>query len=222
VSFDRGRVSSAATLTSVALPSPGCSPEGHHCDDGPSDCATFHHGVETVVVPALARRYERHRRQFGVETPRPWDVSVDLFNRPLIKPHDTVDELTGRAEAIVRCLDPTLGEYFGIMRREELLDLESRNGKAPGGYCTNFPYHKRPAIFMNASGVVGNARTLLHEAGHAFHNSEAGEILPLVVQRHPGSEMAEVASMSMELLSALSGPVEGRLLHARSSAAGPH
>ncbi|HET7035867.1 MAG TPA: M3 family oligoendopeptidase [Thermomicrobiaceae bacterium] len=171
-------------------------------DYSPEDCETFHHAVETVVVPALARRYELRRRQLGVETLRPWDVSVDPFNRPPLAPYETIDELTGKAEAIFQRVDPVLGDYFATMRREELLDLESRTGKAPGGYCTNLPYRKRPFIFMNASGVVGNVRTLLHESGHAFHNFEAGAALPLLSQRHPGSEMAEVASMSMELLSA--------------------
>jgi oligoendopeptidase F len=87
------------------------------------------------------------------------------------------------------------------MVREHLLDLDSRKGKAPGGYCTSFPFRGRPFIFMNAAGVQGDVETLLHEAGHAFHVFEAHAI-PLYWQRHPGSEMAEVASMSMELLTA--------------------
>ena len=82
---------------------------------------------------------------------------------------------------------------------ERLLDLDSRKGKAPGGYCETLHYRGRPFIFMNAVGLVDDVMTLLHEAGHAFHAFAAHE-QPLIWQRHPGSEAAELASMSMELL----------------------
>ncbi|MCA1669078.1 MAG: M3 family metallopeptidase, partial [Thermomicrobia bacterium] len=112
-----------------------------------------------------------------------------------------MDTLIADAETIFQRLDPTLGGYFKLMADEHLLDLDSRKGKRPGGYCTGLPYRGRPFIFMNAVGVAGDVNTLLHEAGHAFHNIEA-QAQPLIFQRHPGSEMAEVASMSMELLTA--------------------
>jgi len=94
---------------------------------------------------------------------------------------------------------------------EGLLDLESRKGKAPGGYCDTLHVRGRPFIFMNASGVLDDLVTLLHESGHAFH-AFAAHALPLVWQRHPGAEAAELASMSMELLSADHlGPTAGML-----------
>jgi oligoendopeptidase F len=82
---------------------------------------------------------------------------------------------------------------------ERLLDLESRPGKAPGGFCSPLPHRGRAFIFMNAAGVDSDVRTLLHEAGHAFHNFEK-QSLPLIWQQEVGSEAAEFASMSMELL----------------------
>jgi oligoendopeptidase F len=85
------------------------------------------------------------------------------------------------------------------MADADLLDLDNRKGKAPGAYCQTLAFRKMPLIFMNAVGMDDDMRTLLHEAGHAFHSLEASR-LPLLFQRHPGSEMAEVASMSMELL----------------------
>jgi oligoendopeptidase F len=87
------------------------------------------------------------------------------------------------------------------MADANLLDLDNRKGKAPGGYCQTLSFRKMPLIFMNAVGMDDDLRTLLHESGHAFHSFEASR-LPLLFQRHPGSEMAEVASMSMELLAA--------------------
>ena len=123
------------------------------------------------------------------------------YRRSPLKPFDNVGTLITQAETIFARVDPKLGEYFTTMATEHLLDLDSRKGKAPGGYCIDYPYRGRPFIFMNAVGVNGDVETLLHEAGHAFHVFEAHHI-PLYWQRSPGSEMAEVASMSMELLTA--------------------
>ncbi|MBA3276372.1 MAG: M3 family oligoendopeptidase [Chloroflexia bacterium] len=173
----------------------------HRYDYTPADCETFHVSVEQTFVPAISRRFELRKRQMGVDSLKPWDTSHDPLGLPPLKPYDSVDEWNAKSEAIFRRVDPAFGDYFGTMRSEHLLDLESRKGKRPGGFCTSFPYRKRPFIFMNASGVGSDVRTLLHEAGHAFHGFESSS-LPFLYQRQYGSEMAEVASMSMELLSA--------------------
>jgi oligoendopeptidase F len=170
-------------------------------DYTPADCERFHEAVEQTIVPAVARRLEQRRQRMNLDTLRPWDTAVDPEGRPRLHPFDDVDTLIDRGEAIFQQLDPVLGGYFQTMITEDLLDLDSRKGKAPGGYCTSFPWRGRPFIFMNAAGVQGDVETLLHEAGHAFHVFEAHPI-PLYWQRHPGAEMAEVASMSMELLTA--------------------
>lgn len=175
--------------------------EKNRFDYTPADCERFHAAVEETVVPAVARRLERRRHALGLDRLRPWDTQVDPARRPALRPFDDVIDLIGRGETIFQRVDPTLGRYFERMAEEHLLDLDSRKGKAPGGYCTAFPQSGVPFIFMNAVGVAGDVTTLLHEAGHAFHNFEARK-LPLMFQRHPGSEMAEVASMSMELLTA--------------------
>lgn len=170
-------------------------------DYTPEDCFSFHDAVEQTFVPAVARRHEVRKQQMRLDTLRPWDTGADPYGRPPLRPYDTIDEMTGKAQDIFAKVDPVLGNQFGIMRDEGLLDLDSRKGKRPGGFCTSFPYRKRPFIFMNASGVGSDVRTLLHEAGHAFHGFASGD-LPFIYQRMYGSEMAEVASMSMELLSA--------------------
>jgi oligoendopeptidase F len=167
----------------------------------PEDCEQFHQAVERTVVPAVERIRERRRQQLGLDSLRPWDLDVDPLGRPPLQPFDDVSDLVGRAIGIFQRVDPLLGDYFQQMSDENLLDLESRKNKAPGGYCTSLPHRGQPFIFMNSVEVAGDVRTLLHEAGHAFHTFEAHK-QPLIWQRHPGSEMAEVASMSMELLSA--------------------
>lgn len=169
-------------------------------DYTPEDCYSFHRAVSATFVPALSEFHAERKRAMGVDSLRPWDLGQDPEGRPALKPYDTMDEMTAIAEKVFGEVAPVLGEQFGIMRNEGLLDLEARAGKRPGGFCTSFPYRKRPFIFMNASGTGGDVRTLLHEAGHAFHGFATMEHLPYLKQRRYGSEMAEVASMSMELL----------------------
>ncbi len=171
-------------------------------DYTPEDCEVFHAAIEQVVVPAATRVYERQRALLGVETLRPWDLDRDDVyppSRPPLYPFKTIDELVSKAENIFRQVDPELGEYFAIMRREKLLDLDNRKGKAPGGYQAALAVAKRPFIFMNAVGIHDDVQTLLHEGGHAFHLMETVH-LPYMQQWHYSAEMAEVASMSMELL----------------------
>jgi oligoendopeptidase F len=110
-----------------------------------------------------------------------------------------VDQFVAAARRVFDRVDPVLGGQFQTMIDERLLDLDSRKGKAPGGYCETLHFRGRPFIFMNAVGLVDDVMTLLHEAGHAFH-AFASHRQPLIWQRHPGSEAAELASMSMELL----------------------
>ena len=174
--------------------------EKYRYDYTPEDCYQFHDAVSATFVPALKELQDKRKHTMGVDSLRPWDLGHDPEGAEPLKPYDTIDDLTATAVDVFTKVDPVLGEQFGIMRSEELLDLEARTGKRPGGFCTSFPYRKRPFIFMNASGTGGDVRTLLHEAGHAFHGFATAEHLPYLSQRRYGSEMAEVASMSMELL----------------------
>lgn len=170
-------------------------------DYKPADCEAFREAIEATVIPLLARRRERRRERLGVATLRPWDLGVDPLGRPPLRPYGTAAELVERAGTVFASLDPTLGGYFATMATEGLLDLDTRPGKQPAGYCTNLPYRRRPFIFMTGAGVADDVTTILHEGGHAFHSFEAFA-LPLVFQWDPGAEMAEVASMAMELLAA--------------------
>jgi oligoendopeptidase F len=168
-------------------------------DYSPEDCIRWQDAVEKTVVPAVARIRERRRQRLGLDALRPWDLNQDVAGRPPLRPFDQVSELISGSTRIFSTLDPELGGYFRTMADEGLLDLGSRKGKAPGGYCDQFTLIGRPIIFMNAVGVARDLETLLHESGHAFHVFEWNQIEP-IFQRFPGAEMCEVASMSMELL----------------------
>jgi oligoendopeptidase F len=118
-----------------------------------------------------------------------------------LRPFESMAELEAKTSAIFHAVDPQLGEYFEIMRREGLLDLDNRKNKAPGGYCTEFPITGCPFIFANSIGVHDDVQTLLHEGGHAFHLFESAA-LPYGWHIQIPWEFLEVASMSMELLAA--------------------
>ncbi len=165
----------------------------------PEDCMRFHEAVEEAVLPAVDRIHERRRRLMELDHVRPWDTSVDPAGRPALKPFPDMATFIDRAANVFGHVDGDFRGYYETMVDAHLLDLENRKGKAPGAYSQTLSFRKQPLIFMNAVGVDDDVRTLLHESGHAFHSFEAAR-LPLLFQRHPGSEMAEVASMSMELL----------------------
>jgi oligoendopeptidase F len=177
-------------------------------DYTPEDGSRFQQAIEDVAVPAAERVYERHRRRLGLDALRPWDLSDGRWSRPpdppgvpRLHPFSEISELQSKTSAIFHRVDPQLGAHFEAMGREGLLDLDNRKHKATGAYCEEFAAARRPFIFMNAVGLHDDVQTLLHESGHAFHVFEMAH-LPYRQQMLIGLEIAEVASMSMELLAA--------------------
>jgi oligoendopeptidase F len=168
-------------------------------DYTPEDCFTFHNAIEDVVVPLAGKIYEKRRRRLGLDSMRPWDVEVDSSGAPTLEPYTGQDELIQHTLNIFQEVDPALAHHYAAMADADLMDLDTRNGKALGGYCSTLPLRRRPFIFMNGAGTHDDVQTMLHEAGHAFHVFEASE-LPYVWQLDSPMEFAEVASMSMELL----------------------
>ncbi|NWF67716.1 MAG: M3 family oligoendopeptidase [Chloroflexi bacterium] len=170
-------------------------------DYTPQDCETFHAAIEAAVVPAVQRLNAKRRQQTGLAALRPWDFGFDVHGRAPLRPFEDVTDLDARCEVIFNQVDAALGKHFAHMRQHKLLDLPNRKSKAPGGYCTSYPAERVPFIFMNAVGIHDDVQTLLHEAGHAFHVYETNH-LPYYQQTDYTMEMAEVASMAMELLAA--------------------
>lgn len=171
----------------------------HRFDYTPEDCRRYHDTVEKLVLPLSAEIQKKRAEMMKLEPLRPWDTSVDPQGRAPLKPFTAVEELRAGARDIFKRLDPELGAQFAEMDGIGLLDLASRKGKAPGGYQATLAETRLPFIFMNAVGVDGDVRTLLHEGGHAFHTMAVRQE-PLTAYRHAPMEFCEVASMSMELL----------------------
>ncbi|GMV96608.1 MAG: hypothetical protein AMXMBFR83_09700 [Phycisphaerae bacterium] len=168
-------------------------------DYTPADAFAFHEAIEQHVVPAYRAIQRARQATLKVDRLRPWDLAVDPHGRPPLRPFEGGAELSARCSAVFHRLCPDLGRQFDAMIEAGWLDLESRKGKAPGGYQATFDETRHPFIFMNAVGLHRDVETLLHEGGHAFHALAARDE-PLLAYRHATMEMAEVASMGMELL----------------------
>ncbi|MBI3814713.1 MAG: M3 family oligoendopeptidase [Nitrospinae bacterium] len=160
------------------------------------DCLRFHDSIERAAVPLVERLAEKRRAEMKVESLRPWDMVVDPLGKPPLQPFKNAGELQDGVEKIFSRIDSRLGERFNSIRK--MMDLESRDGKAPGGYQTTFEERRIPFIFTNAAGMHEDVTTLLHEGGHAFHTLSCRR-QPMIWYRHSSMEFSEVASMTQEL-----------------------
>jgi len=170
-------------------------------DYTPEDCVKFHTAVEKHLVPLARALQEVRKGKLKVDKLRPWDLSVDPDQRPPLRPFAKAEELVAKSDKIFQKLDSRLAGFFALLRVNELVDLENRKGKAPGGYQSTLSEARLPFIFMNAVGMQRDVETLVHEAGHAFH-AVAARDQKIHAYRSSPIEFAEVASMSMELMTA--------------------
>lgn len=164
------------------------------------DCLNFHEAVKLHAVPLINAHDEQRRKKLKLDDYRPWDTSVDEEGLPPLKPFANAQELIDRTIECFNKLDPFFGDCINTMQKMKRLDLDSRLGKAPGGY--QYPLYETdvPFIFMNSVGLHRDLVTMVHEGGHAIHSFLDFD-LELVDFKSPPSEVAELASMSMELMS---------------------
>lgn len=168
-------------------------------DYGVEDCLRFHEAVKTHVVPMLDELAVFRKQQLGLSKLRPYDLAVDLFAKSPLQPFADVEQLIERTAVVFGKVDPYFEECLRCLQAIGHLDLSSRHSKAPGGY--NYPMMETgaPFIFMNATSSLRDMVTLLHEGGHAVH-SFLSKDLPLTSSKSFPSEIAELASMGMELI----------------------
>ncbi|HVW98106.1 MAG TPA: M3 family oligoendopeptidase [Mucilaginibacter sp.] len=169
-------------------------------DYTPQDCYTFHEAIEKEVVPILREQAEKRKTALGLDVLKPWDLDVDVSGKPALKPFNNGAELIEKSIQCFSNINRYLGERLEIMKDNNLFDVESRKGKAPGGY--NYPLSETgaPFIFMNSANTFRDLTTMVHEGGHAVHTFLTAD-LELNDFKHCPSEVAELASMSMELIS---------------------
>ena len=164
------------------------------------DCFDFHNSVEKHIVPIYRKINQEKLDKFGFERFKPYDTSADPEGKDPLKPFEGGDELLSKTISIFDKIDPYFSDCLATMKEIGHLDLESKKGKAPGGY--NYPLYEIgvPFIFMNAAGTDRDVITMIHEGGHAVHSFLTKD-LDLTAYKSFPSEVAELASMSMELLS---------------------
>jgi oligoendopeptidase F len=169
-------------------------------DYTPKDCYKFAEAIEHEIVPILKEQAEKRKEALGLAELKPWDLEVSTTGKPALKPFQNGEDLIDKSIACFEKIDPSLGEKLAIMKANQLFDVESRMGKAPGGY--NYPLAETgaPFIFMNSANSLRDLTTMVHEGGHAIHTFLTAN-LELNDFKHCPSEVAELASMSMELIS---------------------
>ena len=164
------------------------------------DCLNFHKSIAKEVVPIINSLHKKRKETLQLDKLRPYDLDVDVNLQPALKPFENSNELIDKTINCFSEINQKFGEYIRIMKENRFLDLEARKGKAPGGF--NYPLYESniPFIFMNATGNIRDLETMVHEGGHAIH-SFLTKNLELVDYKSLPSEVAELASMSMELIS---------------------
>ncbi|RZL69761.1 MAG: M3 family oligoendopeptidase [Pedobacter sp.] len=169
-------------------------------DYTPKDCYHFAEAIEKEIVPLLKEQANKRAEALGLSSLRPWDMEVSTTGKPALKPFASGQELIDKSIACFTAIRSDLGDKLAIMKANGLFDVESRMGKAPGGY--NYPLAETgaPFIFMNSANSLRDLTTMVHEGGHAIHTFLTAN-LALNDFKHCPSEVAELASMSMELIS---------------------
>ncbi len=166
----------------------------------PQDCFNFHDSIASEVVPVINKWDEERKQALGVDSYKPYDTEVDVTGKAPLKPFETGEELIDKSIEVFTRLRPSFGEKLAIMKELGYLDLESKKGKAPGGF--NYPLYEIgvPFIYMNAVGTQQDLTTMVHEGGHAMQSFLTRDLPHTGLKSFP-SEVAELASMSMELMS---------------------
>lgn len=164
------------------------------------DCFDFHNTIQDEVVPLLTQLDENRKKELELNALKPWDLEVDSKRRNPLHPFTDGDDLIKKS---IRCFNkvrPFYGQCLETMKSLNRLDLDSRKGKAPGGYNYSLNETGVPFIFMNAAGIHRDMVTMVHEGGHAIHAFLTNKLELESFKNYP-SEVAELASMSMELIS---------------------
>lgn len=163
------------------------------------DCYSFHESIKNYIVPFTSTFVEKRKELLGYGELKPWDMEVDPEGKAPLHPFDNGKELIEKSISIFNQIHPYFGKCLTTMNEMGHLDLESKDGKAPGGY--NYPLYETgvPYIFMNAVGTQRDLVTMVHEGGHAIHSFLTHQLKLTAFKNFP-SEVAELASMSMELI----------------------
>jgi oligoendopeptidase F len=164
------------------------------------DCFQFHAAVKEHILPLVKQSLERQKAKLGLDVLKPWDSDAEPLGTKPLEPFKSGEEMISKSIECFTQLRPFFGECLQVMKEMGRLDLDSRKNKAPGGYNCPLAETGVPFIFMNAAGQMKDLTTMVHEGGHAIHSFLSHHLSLSAFKEYP-MEIAEVASMSMELFS---------------------
>ncbi len=167
-------------------------------DYGVVECESLHYAIKLIVKPLMDKILKRKKKKLGYDILQPYDLKVIPGREASLSAFDSVDELIKKTKRGLDDVDPFFGSCLSQLKEYGRLDLENRYGKAPGGYNMPLLDSGLPFIFMNATGSSKNVCTMFHEVGHAVHSVLCAP-LPYYFDNNLPAEIAELASMSMEL-----------------------
>lgn len=168
-------------------------------DYTPAQVAEFREAVRTHITPLCEKLYREQAERLGLDELQWYDEDL-VFPEGNALPIGTPEELTEKARQMYEQMSPETGEFFNFMVEHELFDFVTRENKHLGGYMTFLPDYKAPFIFSNFNGTSADIDVLTHEAGHAFEGYYASRRLPCQQLTGSTSEINEIHSMAMELL----------------------
>ncbi|TCJ78025.1 UNVERIFIED_ORG: oligoendopeptidase F [Bacillus cereus] len=169
-------------------------------DYTPDDCYELAESIRKYVLPLIDKILNEKKSELQVDSLRPWDLKATAPNQKALKPIEDASDLIEKSSHVLHKLDPEFATLLDRMHKNNCLDLESRKGKGPGGFCEHLPASQLSFIFMNLNHTHYDVTTFLHEMGHSIHN-ECMKQLELQKYLEIPSESAELASMTMELFS---------------------
>ena len=164
------------------------------------DCFRFHDSVKQHILPIVQIIHEFKKNKLGLDELKPWDLDAEPAGQEPLHPFNTGDELLEKTVTCFQQLNPFFADCLLTMKKMNRFDLESRIGKAPGGYNCPLAETGAPFIFMNSAGQMHDVTTMVHEGGHAVHSFLSHHLELSAFKEYP-MEIAEVASMAMELFS---------------------
>ncbi|MBM80411.1 MAG: oligoendopeptidase F [Planctomycetaceae bacterium] len=108
----------------------------------------------------------------------------------------TYDDACDRVIKTFHGFSPELGEFAQTAVDDRWIEVENREGKRQGGFCTDLPISKQSRIFMTFTDSIDSMSTLAHELGHAYHSFVLRD-QPRLLQDYP-MNLAETASTFAE------------------------
>ena len=156
----------------------------------------FRANVKKDIVPVVAELRTEAAKKLGIDKFMLYDLGVIVPGGDP-KPQGK-EEIFAAAKEMYHSMSPVTAEFIDMMMENEAFDVEARQNKWGGGYCTEFMKYRQPFILANFNGTTDDVDTMTHEVGHALNSYLIMDNDYAIELGCGGMETAETHSMSME------------------------